>query len=144
MASNTPAAKRPPTTRPVDEEIAREEIEAFYARRLAEAKEQLTAAQKAYDLVEGETTAALAAFRSGEQLPERDIPWIALKAGGLLETTNARADEVRSRFEDRDAVGFVPDPDLAAADRQAAARNAATARWLRATGYRVPRPTGQL
>jgi hypothetical protein len=136
----------PSKLRPGDEAIAREEIEAFYAHRLAEAKKRVEAEQQAYDLVENGVSAALAAFQSGGRLPEVDVGWIALRAGGVTETTDARAAEVIDRLKTPSASRgrFVPDPDLAEADQEAAARNAATVRWLRANGYKVPSGAGRL
>lgn len=105
---------------PGDEQIAREEIESYYAQQVESARAELAAAQERFDREQARAESALAAFRAGERLPWLDACSIELHAGGAgdlaIEIVNGRS------------------TDRAAYDR-AKVRREATARWLRHEGY---------
>lgn len=115
---------RPKTTpeplRLGDEQVAREEIEAYYARQIETARKELVAAQERFDRESAQAEAAVAAFRAGERLPKLDAWAIEVNAGQHSEIGLAI---LNGRSTDR-----------AAYDR-AKARNEATNRWLRHEGY---------
>ena len=110
----------PEPLRPGDAEIAREEVEAFYARPAEVARAELAAAQEHFDRVKADSEASLAAFRAGERLLQMDAWGIEVHAGGHgdigMDIVNGRS------------------TDLAAYDK-AKARDEATNRWLRHEGY---------
>ena len=105
---------------PGDEEIAREEVEAYFARPVAVARAELAAAQERFDRVKADSEASIAAFRAGERLPQMDAWGIEVHAGGHgdigMDIVNGRS------------------TDLAAYDK-AKARGEAANRWLRHEGY---------
>jgi hypothetical protein len=105
---------------PGDEQIAREEVEAFYARPVEVARAELAAVQERFDRVQADAEASLAAFRAGERLPKMDAYGIEVHAGGHGDIG---MDILSGRSTDR-----------AAYDR-AKARGEATNRWLRHEGY---------
>jgi hypothetical protein len=117
------AAKRakPEPLHPGDERIAREEIEGYYTRQVAQARAELAAAQERFDREQAGADAAITAFRGGERLPELDAWSIELHAGGVAE------------FHEPVFLGL---PIDRAAYDAACARRDATSRWLRSQGYK--------
>lgn len=113
-------AKKPEPLQPGDEQIAHEEIEAFYAQSVEEARAELAVAQQRFDHVQADAEAALDTFRAGGRLPEMDAWGIEVHAGGHGDVG---MDILSGRSTDR-----------AAYDR-AKARCEATNRWLRHEGY---------
>jgi hypothetical protein len=115
------AKSKPEPLQPGDEEIAREEIEAYYAWQIEQARAELAAAQERFDRERELAEASITAFRAGERVPKLDAWQIEVHAGG------------RDRiFRDAEASGTAADWE--AYDR-AKARNEATNRWLRHNGY---------
>jgi hypothetical protein len=112
--------KKPEPLQPGDEQIAREEIEAYYTRQVERARAEFAAAQERFDRETASTEASITAFRAGERLPKIDAWQIEVHAGNVGEIG-------RNIFSGNRA-------DLAAYDR-AKARNEATNRWLRNAGY---------
>jgi hypothetical protein len=110
----------PEPLQPGDQEIAREEIEAYFARPVEVARAELASAQERFDRVQADAEAALDAFRAGERLPKMDAWGIEVHAGGHGDIG---MDILSGKSTDR-----------AAYDR-AKARGEATNRWLRHEGY---------
>jgi hypothetical protein len=115
-----PRPRKPEPIQPGDEQIAREEIEAYYTRQVEVARAELAAAQERFDRVQAKGESSIADFESGKRLPEIDAWSIELRAGGHTELG---MDIVNGRSADR------------AAYDAAKARNEATIRWLRSQGY---------
>lgn len=111
---------KPEPLQPGDEQIACEEIEAYYARQIERARAELAAAQERFDREKASEEASIAAFRAGGRLPKVDAWSIEVNAGGHAEIG---MDLLNGRSTDR-----------AAYDR-AKARNEAVNRWLRHEGY---------
>jgi hypothetical protein len=114
------AKSKPEPLQPGDEEIAREEIEAFYAQPVEVARAELAAAQERFDRVQASADASIAAFQAGERLPQMDAYGIEVHAGGHGDIGMD--------------IAYGRSTDRAAYDR-AKARNEATNRWLRHEGY---------
>lgn len=115
-----PSKPKPEPLQPGDEEIAREEVEAYFARPVEVARAELAAAQDRFDRVKADSGASLAAFRAGERLPQMDAWGIEVHAGGHGDLG---MDILSGRSTDR------------AAYERAKARSEATNRWLRYEGY---------
>lgn len=111
---------KPEPLQPGDEQIAREEIDAYYVAQLDQARAELNAAQAAFDRRAAAVSTSLAAFHDGERLADIDAWSIELHAGGVDEFHNAV---------------FAGKPIDRAAYDAAKARSEATARWLRSQGY---------
>jgi len=112
--------KKPEPPQPGDEQIAREEIEAYFRHQAELAAEELAQAQARFDRLQAKADAAISAFRAGERIEQVDAWSIELHAGGHTEIGMAI---LNGRSTDR------------AAYDAAKARNEATARWLRSQGY---------
>ena len=115
-----PRPKRPEPLQPGDEQIAREEVEAYYTRPVEVVRAELAKEQARFDRVQARTDAAIAAFRAGDRLPEIDAWEIEARAGNVGQIA-------RDLLSGRSV-------DEAAYDR-AKARQGATARWLKHQGY---------
>lgn len=115
-----PRAKKPEPLQPGDEQIAREEVEAYYRHQAELAAEELAQAQARFERVQTKAEAAITAFRAGERIEQIDAWSIELHAGGATEIGMAL---INGRSTDR-----------AAYDR-AKERQQATERWLRHEGY---------
>lgn len=111
---------KPEPLQPGDEQIAREEVEAYFARPVEVARAELAAAQERFDRVQADAEASIAAFQAGERLPQMDAWGIEVHAGGHGDIG---MDILSGKSTDR-----------AAYDR-AKARGEATNRWLRHEGY---------
>lgn len=116
------AAKKglPEPLQPGDEQIAREEIEAYYTGQVDQARANLEEAQARFDREQASAEAAITAFRGGERLPDVDDWSIEVHAGGASELGLALMD---GRSTDRAAYDLAKE------------RQRATMRWLRTQGY---------